>query len=72
MEKKRTGSVTDLTQGVIWRQLVLFALPFLLSNLLQQFYSTADAAIVGQSVGAGALAEEEEEVEEESLIVLPM
>ena len=55
MEKKRTGSVTDLTQGVIWRQLVLFALPFLLSNLLQQFYSTADAAIVGQSVGAGAV-----------------
>ena len=29
MEKKRTGAVTDLTQGVIWRQLVLFALPFL-------------------------------------------
>ena len=56
MEKKRTGAVTDLTQGVIWRQLVLFALPFLFSNLLQQFYSTADAAIVGQSVGAGALA----------------
>ncbi|MCI8506743.1 MAG: MATE family efflux transporter [Lachnospiraceae bacterium] len=56
MEKKGTGSVTDLTKGVIWQQLVLFALPFLFSNLLQQFYSTADAAIVGQSVGAGALA----------------
>ena len=56
MDKKRAGAVTDLTQGVIWKQLVLFALPFLFSNLLQQFYSTADAAIVGQSVGAGALA----------------
>ena len=49
-------SVTNFTSGVIWKQLVLFALPFLCSNLLQQFYSTADAAIVGQSVGSGALA----------------
>ncbi len=56
MKKKGAGAVTDLTQGVIWRQLVFFALPFLFSNLLQQFYSTADAAIVGHSVGAGALA----------------
>lgn len=56
MEKRHAGAVTDLTEGVIWKQLVLFALPFLFSNLLQQFYSTADAAIVGQSVGAGALA----------------
>lgn len=54
MEKEK--SVTNFTSGVIWKQLVLFALPFLCSNLLQQFYSTADAAIVGQSVGSGALA----------------
>ncbi len=52
----RAGGVQDLTQGVIWRQLAAFALPFLFSNLLQQFYTTADAAIVGQAVGAGGLA----------------
>ena len=56
MEKRQGRSVTDLTRGVIWKQILVFALPFLLSNLLQQFYSTADAAIVGQDVGAGALA----------------
>ena len=53
---RAAGGVQDLTQGVIWKQLAAFALPFLFSNLLQQFYSTADAAIVGQAVGAGGLA----------------
>ena len=47
MKKTQERAVTDLTRGVIWRQILVFALPFLLSNLLQQFYSTADAAIVG-------------------------
>ena len=56
MEKKKDAAVKDLTRGVIWKQLVMFALPFLASSLLQQFYSTADAAIVGHSVGAAALA----------------
>ncbi len=56
MKKTQERAVTDLTRGVIWRQILVFALPFLLSNLLQQFYSTADAAIVGQDVGSGALA----------------
>ncbi|MBR5534924.1 MAG: MATE family efflux transporter [Ruminiclostridium sp.] len=46
----------DLTQGVIWKQLLLFLLPIAVGTLFQQFYNTADAIIVGQFVGAEALA----------------
>lgn len=46
----------QMTQGRIGRQLLLFALPLMLSNLCQQLYNTADAVIVGRFVGANALA----------------
>ncbi len=46
----------DLTQGVIWKQLLLFLMPIAVGTLFQQFYNTADAIIVGQFVGADALA----------------
>ena len=46
-KKSKSATVTDLTQGVIWKQLVLFALPFLFSNLLQTFYNAADMIDVG-------------------------
>lgn len=46
----------DITEGVIWKQLLLFALPLLVSNFLQQLYNTAASVIVGQFVGDNALA----------------
>ena len=46
----------DFTKGPIIRQLLIFMLPILLSQLLQQFYSIADTALVGQVLGAPALA----------------
>lgn len=49
-------SSTDLTEGVIWKQLLLFALPIFLSNLFQQLYSVTDSIIVGQFEGGEALA----------------
>ena len=48
----------DLTQGSVTRQLILFSLPFLASNLLQALYNLADMLIVGQfcgPVGASAV-----------------
>ena len=36
-----------LTEGVIWKKLLFFALPILLGNIFQQMYNTADALIVG-------------------------
>ncbi|MBR7113541.1 MAG: MATE family efflux transporter [Firmicutes bacterium] len=46
----------DLTLGNITRGLLLFALPLILGNLLQQFYNLADTWIVGRYIGDGALA----------------
>jgi len=46
----------DFTRGAIPRQLLVFMLPILLSQLLQQFYTIADTALVGQTLGAQALA----------------
>lgn len=52
----KTDHTLDLTQGVIWKQLLLFLIPIAVGTLFQQFYNTADAIIVGQFVGADALA----------------
>ena len=38
------------------RSLFFFALPMILGNLFQQFYTTVDSIIVGQFVGEDALA----------------
>ena len=46
----------DLTHGPIGRSIVLFALPMITGNLLQQLYNIADTLIVGRVLGSGALA----------------
>lgn len=49
----RNGSMTS---GVEWKQLLLFALPLMAGNALQQLYNTVDGIIVGNEVGDVALA----------------
>ena len=46
----------DMTTGSEWRHIVLFTLPLLAGNLLQQVYNIADTIIVGQYLGDDALA----------------
>ena len=46
----------DLTQGGITTTLLQFTLPMLAGSLLQQCYNIADTLIVGQCIGANALA----------------
>lgn len=46
----------DLTQGPITKTMLLFAVPMILGNLLQQLYNVADTLIVGQFLGPDALA----------------
>lgn len=46
----------DLTRGRITSSLLLFALPMMAGNLLQQFYNIADTLIVGRVLGEDALA----------------
>ena len=46
----------DMTEGTVWRQILLFAGPVFLGNLFQQFYNTVDSIIVGNFLGSNALA----------------
>ncbi|MCQ4636922.1 MATE family efflux transporter [Anaerovorax odorimutans] len=46
----------DLTEGKVTRSMLLFALPLILGNLLQQLYNIVDTLIVGRILGPGALA----------------
>ena len=46
----------DLTEGSITRTMLAFAVPMIIGNLLQQLYNVADTLIVGQFLGANALA----------------
>lgn len=45
-----------ITEGVIWKQLLLFFFPILLGSFFQQMYNTVDTIIVGRFVGTQALA----------------
>lgn len=47
--------INDLTTGSVWKKLIIFALPFMLSSALQTLYSTVDMIIVGQYVGGAGL-----------------
>ena len=51
----KTPPGNPITEGVIWRQILLFFFPLLLSSFFQQLYNTADAMIVGQAAGKQAL-----------------
>ena len=46
----------QITQGVIWKQLLFFFFPILLGTFFQQMYNTVDTIIVGRFVGTQALA----------------
>ncbi len=46
----------DMTKGNVYKQLLTFSLPILLSQLFQQLYNTADSLIVGHYLGTDALA----------------
>ena len=46
----------SLTEGSIWKSMLVFAFPVLLSNLLQLFYDAFDAWTVGYFLGDTALA----------------
>ena len=45
-----------MTEGTIWKQLLLFSVPLLLGNLFQQMYNAVDSIVVGNYIGPQALA----------------
>ena len=46
----------DLTEGVVWKKLLLFFLPIAAGTCIQQLYNAVDGLIVGRFVGTVALA----------------
>ena len=46
----------NLTEGPIWKSILLFAMPILLGNIFQQFYNAFDSWCVGNYIGENALA----------------
>ena len=52
MDHKRNS----LTEGSIWKSMLLFALPVFLGNIFQQLYNAFDAWCVGNYIGDDALA----------------
>ena len=48
--------VVSMTEGKIWKKLLLFSIPLMLGSFFQQLYNTADSIIVGNFVGKEALA----------------
>ena len=55
-EIKKSKHTQLMTEGSIFRNLLFFAIPLILGNLLQQTYNAADSIIVGNYVGSNALA----------------
>ncbi len=51
----RTKIEKDLTEGNVAKQLIMFALPFMLSNLIQTLYNVVDMLIVGNFCGTASI-----------------
>ena len=56
MTKEKKNLQNAMTEGVIWKQLLLFFFPIVLGTFFQQLYNTADSLIVGNFLGSEALA----------------
>lgn len=51
-----TVSSRQITEGNIWKQLLIFFFPILLGSFFQQMYNTVDTIVVGRELGTSALA----------------
>ncbi len=56
MEKKNAGRQMDMVRGPLAGNLLLFALPLMLSSILQLLFNAADVVVVGRYAGDDALA----------------
>ncbi len=55
MKRQTEEKKNQITEGIIWKQLLLFFFPILFGTFFQQLYNAADAMIVGRFVGTEAL-----------------
>lgn len=52
----KTERIQNMTKGGPAKLIFTFAIPLMLGNVFQQFYTVVDTAIVGQALGVNALA----------------
>lgn len=55
----------ELTKGPIFQKLILFSMPMIAGNLLQQIYNLVDTFVVGRYISADALAADEKKLKED-------
>ncbi len=53
---KKKQHARDMTQGPEWKSILLFTLPIMLAQLLQQLYATVDGIVIGNFGSSGGLA----------------
>ena len=53
---KSAREKTNLTEGSVWKKLLVFFLPIAAGTIIQQLYNAVDGLIVGRFVGTNALA----------------
>lgn len=63
MRRKKTNAdgrksrhAIDMLHGSLWDKIILFALPFMASSVLQQLFNATDTAIVGRFASSQAMA----------------
>lgn len=54
--KRESQLANQITEGIIWKQLLIFFFPIVFGTFFQQLYNTIDTIIVGHFIGKGALA----------------
>jgi putative MATE family efflux protein len=55
LSKKKSDGFNGITEGIVWKQLLIFFFPLLFGTFFQQLYNTVDAIVVGRYVGKEAL-----------------
>lgn len=55
MAQKKNAS-EEILNGVLWKNILIFALPLAMTNIVQQLFNSVDVAVVGQFCGSEALA----------------
>ncbi len=54
-QSQKAGAGNQITEGVIWKQILIFFFPILVGTFFQQLYNTVDAVVVGRFAGKEAL-----------------
>lgn len=54
--KRSNKNTMDMTKGILWDKILIFALPLAASSILQQLFNSVDTAVVGKFASSQALA----------------